>query len=183
MIPVILNPMMENTRSWFHSYYRTSGYLNRRIRDHASLSHIQIAPWPPKAPGPLANSSQQLKKPRHPRWLAVHVCPAAPAEVLNRSNHKASKCHYLNLVILHLNQVGLMAAPTLDHEPALPRIRYHTSRVMATTPSSPCLCPSPMDTTNGTRQRTMQTSCPPANNRSQEQSKYITYNFPVIFWQ
>jgi len=80
MNPVILNPMMENTRSWFHSYYRTNGYLNWRIRDHASLSHIQIAPWPPKAPGPLTNSSQQLKKPRHPRWLAVHVCPAAPAE-------------------------------------------------------------------------------------------------------
>lgn len=106
----------------------------------------------------LGNSSQQQK------GQARSLCMCVRQHPLNRSNHKASKCHYLNPVVLQLDQVGLMAAPTLDHEPALPRIRYHTSRVMATTPSSPCLSPCPMDTTNGTRQRTMLTSCPPANN-------------------
>jgi hypothetical protein len=81
----------------------------------------------------LGNSSQQQK------GQARSLCMCVRQHPLNLSNHKASKCHYLNPVVLQLDQVGLMAAPTLDHEPALPRIRYHTSRVMATTPSSPCL--------------------------------------------
>jgi hypothetical protein len=72
------------------------------------------------------------------------------------------KCHYLRPVPLQLDRACLIAAPTLDHEPALTRIRYyhyHTAKVMATTPSRPC----PMDTTTGTHQRTAPSSCPPTN--------------------